>query len=274
MERRFTIVQLFAWTFAARLGLEALLVVLHMVNPGLVSDLVTLGSLEGLVFGLAIFAVYSRYLAGQAWRYALGVRPTHPGLTALGLALGIALHAPADTLQGVVEHFFGPPPEDQVLQRALLMRAEDQFGAAMMMLSTACVVPLVEELMFRGAFFGALVRTTSAAVAAGVTGAAFVVCHFNTRIWLPLALVAVVMSGLRLLSGSVLPGIALHIAFNAVALTSVILGLVPIDHRFDLSWQVAVLGWLLVAALCVAAWHLAGASADAEQARLEDEHGR
>jgi membrane protease YdiL (CAAX protease family) len=135
------------------------------------------------------------------------------------------------------------------------------------------VVPLVEELMFRGAFFGALVRTTSAGVAAGVTGAAFVVCHLDTRIWLPLALVAGVMSGLRLLSGSVLPSIALHIAFNAVTLTSVLLGLVPIDHRFELSWQVALLGWLVVAALCVGAWHLAGASLDAEQARLEDEHG-
>jgi hypothetical protein len=226
------------------------------------------------VFGLVIFLVYTRYLPTQSWRSALGVRPTHPALTVIGFLLGIALQAPADTLQALVEYFFGPAPEDQVLQRALLMRAEDQTEAAMMMLSTACLVPLVEELMFRGVFFGALLRNTSARITALVTGAAFVVCHLDTRIWLPLALVAAVMSALRLLSGSVWPGIALHIAFNAVTLTAVLQRLVPLDQRLALPWQMATLGWLAVAGLCVAAWQVARTSVDAERARLEDEHGR
>lgn len=273
MRRSFSIVQAFAWTFAAALGLQALLALLNELAPAMTGDLVTLASLEGLVFGLVIFLVYTRYVPNLGWRAALGVRPTHPGLIGIGLLLGVVLQAPADTLQAVVESLFGPAPEDQILQRALLMRAEDQVEAAMMMLSTGCLVPIVEELMFRGVFFGALLRTTTAGIAALVTGAAFVVCHLDTRIWLPLALVATVMSGLRWFSGSVLPSIALHMAFNAVTLMAVLGQLVPVDQRLGLPWQAAALGWLAAVGLSVAAWQLARRSVDAERARAEDDHG-
>jgi hypothetical protein len=93
------------------------------------------------------------------------------------------------------------------------------------------------------------------------------------RIWLPLALVAAVLSLLRLVSGSVFPGFALHLAFNAATLTLVLQKLAPVDQRLNLSWQVAALGWLASAVLVVAGVRLARHSDDGERGRAEDDAG-
>ena len=242
MKRRFSVVAAFGWACGVTVALQGVLALLYGFFPSVTIDLVTLGSVSALVYGFAIFLIYSLYARDRSWTAALGVRIADPTLIVLGLLLGIALHAPADSLQGLVEWAAGPTPEQQVAHRALLMRAEDQLDAAMMMLSTACLVPLVEEFLFRGVIFGALVRNLSALMAALVTGALFVVVHTETRIWLPLCVVATVLSVLRVISGSVLPGFALHLAFNAVTLTLMIERLVPVDQRLGLSWQLSVTG--------------------------------
>jgi len=124
--------------------------------------------------------------------------------------------------------------------------------------------------LFRGAFFSALRSEITGVGAAILTGVCFVVCHPTPRVWLPLAAVAAVLSLLRLVSGSVLPGFALHLSFNAVSLAVVVLGVVPVDRRLNLPWQMSLAGWLVSAALVYAVLKL-GATSDAEQARTEDD---
>lgn len=270
VQRSFGTSQVFLWTFGTILSQVACVAVLKAIQPGAATDLVTLGAIEGLVFGLAAFFVWHLYGRTRSVGQFLGVRRTHPFLPMLGLALGVSMQAPADTLQFVVEWSVGPPDEAEVLARAAMMRAETPYAAAMMMLSVAFLIPLVEEVLFRGAFFAALRREVSRAGAALLTGVCFVVCHVQPRVWLPLSAVAAVLSLLRVVSGSVVPGFALHLGFNAVSLAVVVLGVIPVDQRLNLSWPVAALGWLVSAGLI----HLMlkiGATADAEQARAEDD---
>lgn len=270
MQRAFGSTQVFLWTFGVTLSQIACFVALEAVAPGATTDLVSLGAVEALVFGLGAFLVWQRYGGARTLNQFLGVRRTHPLLPLVGLVLGVSLQAPADTLQFVIEWSLGPPDEAEVLARAAMLRAETPYAAAMMMLSTAFLVPLVEEVLFRGAFFGALRREVTGAGAALLTGVCFVICHLEPRVWLPLAVVAAVLSLLRLVSGSILPGFALHLGFNAVSLAVVVLGVVPVDQRLNLPWQTSLAGWFVSAALVYAVIKLAG-TVDAEQARTEDD---
>lgn len=270
VERSFGTSQVFLWTFGATLAQVACFAAIRAIEPGSATDLVSLGAVEGLVFGVTAFLVWHLYGRGRGVSEFLAVRRTQPLLPIVGLALGVSLQAPADTLQFVVEWSFGPPPEAEVLARAAMLRAETPYAAAMMMLSAAFLIPLVEEVLFRGAFFSALRGEVSRVGAALLTGVCFVICHVEPRVWLPLAAVAVVLSVLRVVSGSVLPGFALHLGFNAVSLAVVVLGVVPVDRRLNLPWQTSLAGWLVSAGLIYAMLKL-GASADAEQARLEDD---
>ncbi len=270
MRRDFGTLEAFMWTFGTTLALIGSFELLEMVLPGSSNDLVSLGAVEGLVYGLGCFFIWQFYASAKKLPEFLGIRRTHPMLAVLGLGLGVTLQAPADTLQWIVERLVGPPSEEQVLARGVMMHADTQLEAAMMMLSAACVVPLVEELLFRGAFFGGLRSRGSALMAAAISGVCFVVCHMEPRIWLPLAVVAAVLSLLRAVSGSVLPGFALHLSFNAVTLALIVLRVVPVDSRLDLSWELATLGWLASALLVYYVLRIAG-SDEATQARLEDE---
>ena len=271
MARKFGVLELFLWTFGTTLTLVVSFQALEALHPGRTSDLVSMSSVECLVYGFACFLVWYLYASGTPAPDFLGVRRTHPALPVLGLALGVSLQAPADSLQYVVEMLAGPPSEAQVVSRALMMRADSELEAAMMMLSTGCLVSLVEELLFRGAFFGALKARLTPLLAGAFTGAAFVICHADVRVWLPLAAVAGVLSVLRVVSGSVLPGFGLHLSFNALTLVLIVLKIVPVDQRLDLPWQMSVLGWG-ASALLVYGMLVAAKSEQAEQARRQD-HG-
>lgn len=270
MQREFGVLQVFVWTFIAALALITSYVVLDAVQPAGTKDLVTLGALQGLVYGLCAFFVWRWYAADKAVAEFLGIRRTHPLFAVIGLGLGVTLQAPADTLQMVVEWVAGPQTEEEIVSRALMLRTETELEAAMMMVSVACVIPLAEELLFRGALFGGLKRRHSSTVAAVLTGACFVVSHMQPRLWLPLAAVAAVLSLLRAVSGSVLPGFALHLGFNAVSLAVIVLGVTPVDRRLSLPWQFSLLGWALSAALVVWVFYLAKTS-EADLARAEDD---
>jgi len=270
VERSFGTTQVFAWTFGATLGQAACIELVRAIQPGTATDLVSLGAIEGLVFGLVTFLVWQLYASTRGVSQFLGVRRTHPLLPIVGLALGVSLQAPADTLQFIIEWSFGPANEADVLARAALLRAETPYAQAMLMLSAAFLLPLVEEVLFRGAFFAALRREFTGVGAAILTGVCFVVCHVTPRVWLPLGAVAAVLSLLRFVSGSVVPGFALHLSFNAVSLAVVVLGMVPVDQRLNLPWQTSLVGWLVSAALVYAVIKL-GATPDAEQARTEED---
>lgn len=270
VERTFGTTQVFLWTFGVALAPGLCVVALQAIDPSLATDVVSLSAVQGLIYGLAIFLVWQLYGRARTVSEFLGVRRTHRLLPIVGLALGVSLQAPADTLQFIVEWSVGPANEAEVLNRAAMLRAETPYAAAMMMLSLAFVVPIVEEALFRGAFFTALRSEFTGVGAAVVTGVCFVVCHVTPRVWLPLGAVAAVLSLLRYVSGSVLPGFALHLSFNAVSLAVVVLKMVPVDQRLNLPWQTSLAGWLVSAALIYAVVKL-GATPDAEQARTEED---
>jgi membrane protease YdiL (CAAX protease family) len=227
----------FGWTLGAAACLLWLASLGMMIRPSAATDLVQIGAIEALVFLLGILGVLGLHGREGPLSATLGVRPTHPALLLLGLALGIAARFPAEGVDSVVGHFFPQKAEDLAAESALFA-ASSPVRLVLVLLVVACVGPLVEELFFRGALFGALRQHHSLLGSTIVTATCFVVGHLNVRHWPALTIVALILSHLRAVGGSLLPSLAMHVAFNAVTVlaffrsdaraSSQSLGLVPV----------------------------------------------
>ena len=79
--------------------------------------------------------------------------------------------------------------------------------------------PVIEEILFRGVIFGGLTARWGVWPAAIVSGFAFAVIHFSLTAFVPLFLLALVLSYLYVRTGSLWIPIAFHALFNGVSLT-------------------------------------------------------
>jgi hypothetical protein len=111
------------WAAAAAALLILLTHGIVALRPAARTDIVNLGAVEALVFVLGTFGVLSVYARGRGARQALGLRPTHPALGVFGLALGITLQLPAQSLEQLVLRAF-PMSNAELLSRSLLFRGE------------------------------------------------------------------------------------------------------------------------------------------------------
>lgn len=84
-------------------------------------------------------------------------------------------------------------------------------------LTTVIIGPIIEEIIFRGILFPALLQKYSPLIGGLFTALIFAAAHIDpTRIALLLPL-AFYLSFMRYKLGSIYPGIALHISWNALA---------------------------------------------------------
>jgi membrane protease YdiL (CAAX protease family) len=269
VERPLSYAVAFVWAALAYFLLRNLQVVSVLLRPRAAADIIQLGAVEALAFTSCTYALLRVHAAGRPMRAALGLRPTPPALSVLGLALGLALQLPAASLGQLMERL-APTPEADLRVRATLLGADTPGQLVAILVVTACVAPLVEELFARGAMYGALVRHYPVVGAAGVSALCFVALHGDWRNWLPLLLVAGVLSHLRAASGSVLPGLALHVAFNTSTVLAVFTGAGSVTRPLHLGWPAVGAGWAATAGLVFAVQWAATRSPAAAVARRED----
>jgi membrane protease YdiL (CAAX protease family) len=230
-------------------------------------DIVTLGAAQALVYLLGIFLMLRVFEPGVPLRQSLGLRPTDVGLFVVGVALGVCLKLPAEALTEVAEGVF-PTREGQLLSRAALYRT-DTLAQVGSLVAVLCVsAPLVEELFFRGASYGRLVKS-GPRVAAFVSGLTFVVVHPDPRHWPALLVVAAVLSYLRLAGGSLLPCLGLHVAFNAAGVLALVTGAASATRPLDVGLLPLFASWIAAGLLIVWLTRISQ-SPDVLRARAED----
>jgi membrane protease YdiL (CAAX protease family) len=259
----------FGWTLGAASILFWLMQLSVVVRPAAATDIVQLGAVEALVFVLGVLGVLALHGNDAPLLSSLGIRPTHPALLVLGLALGLVAHFPAEAVQTIVARHVSGAGED-LRAEATLLTASSPLRLVIVLFVIACVGPLVEELFFRGALFGALRRSHGAAGAALVSGLCFVIGHLNFRIWPALAVVAVVLTHLRVASGSLLPSLAMHVAFNAVTVLAFFTGQVPLDRPPTPDLWPALAGAVATVVLMLAVRFVAARAKEARRGRAED----
>lgn len=259
-----------AWTMMSGIALRMFLGGLVELRPNAAYDIVSLGAIEAIVFlggVLAVLTIHGR--PDVPLRTALGIRPTHPALSALGLCLGIATHWSAETLDSLFQRFV-PTPEEEIAARMALLSAPSPLRFALVLFVVACAGPFVEELFFRGAIYGSLRRTRPFLGAVLVTSFCFVVGHLDVRMWPALTVVALVMSYLRAASGSLLPSLAMHVSFNAATVLAVATGQVPPPGPPKIEPIAAALGWGSTLGLVFAVRYVALRAREARRGRAED----
>lgn len=263
--------QALLWTMGAAILLWVGLGIMAALRPASTTDIVSVGAVEASALLLATYFVLRVYASDRGVLAALGVRPTQPGLIAIAVALGTVLHVPAESLRRSMEVLV-PSPESELGRRALLLGTDEWSQALVLLVVVACVVPLVEEVLVRGALFGPLVRSTSASTASAATALAFVVLHLlQWRNAPALLLAGGVLSYLRGASGSLLPPLAMHVAFNATTVLALWTGVASATQPIVLSWPLAIGGWVATLVLIGTAQRLSGKSPEAAAARAEDE---
>ena len=257
------------WTLGAASCLFWLIQTSVAMRPSAATDVVQLGAVEALVFVLAVFGVLSLHGKDAPLLVSLGIRPTHPALLVLGLGLGLVTHFPAESIDEIVERHLPGAAEDLAAE-ATLLAASTPWKLVLVLVIIACVGPLVEELFFRGALFGVLRRSHGLLGAASVSGLCFVVGHLNFRKWPALAVVSLVMTQLRATSGSLLPSLAMHVAFNAVTVLAFFTGQISTAKPPRLDVTPAIIGAIATVAMMLAAQFVAMRAEDARRGRAED----
>jgi membrane protease YdiL (CAAX protease family) len=223
--------------------------------------LVTIGILVGALFGSGNLAIVMagpaelllmlpaalllvQLYGGADRRRALALAPASGLELVIGASLGVILHLPTGYLSELVERRF-PTPRAVLEAQLHALTPGSSAMAILMLLSVAALVPVAEELFFRGALFTPLLRSAPGFVATWTTSVGFALAHQEPRNWAPLLLVALVLAELRQLGGSIWPGVALHAAFNAATLLMVFVER-PVEIKPQAgSWLLALMGGLL-----------------------------
>ena len=139
-----------------------------------------------------------------------------------GLVLAVLCGFLASFLQSALERL-GVPASPQDSVQWLLAPETPWRTKVLLSVHATAVAPVCEEILYRGAILSGalrrLPRHRSAVVLA--VSVLFGLAHGSLVALLPLALVGAVCAGFVLRTGSLLPGMALHIAFNAANLALV-----------------------------------------------------
>lgn len=242
-------------------------ILMGAIRSEAISDMVSMGALSAAVFLLTAAMLTGRHPAGDSVRQAIGLRPTSPWLFPLGLVGGALAQIPAEGIFHLLSRLW-PGIQEAATEQAARLVPHGPVHGVLLVLVLALLVPFAEEAFFRGAVYGALRRAGNSGVRAGiVTGLGFTLTHDPT-VLLPIFLVALYLTFLRIVSGSLWPSLAAHIGFNLVTMLSAVLRL-PEDAIDFLSpiWQASAAA-AIVATVLLTIWLGRGQSARAS--RLEE----
>jgi membrane protease YdiL (CAAX protease family) len=179
-------------------------------------------ALAGGAAELVLLGIPALLLTRGEYGDLLGLRrPTRLGRTALlglGAVLGVELLSALMSQFGDLNKEQGVAPTHWIAGHTL------EF--AFSLFAVAILVPLAEESFFRGAGVGLLARLYSVPGAVILSGCLFALIHGLVLGFLPLAFLGIMLALMRVTSGSILPGIVLHGAYNTLAV------LYSLDFRF------------------------------------------
>jgi membrane protease YdiL (CAAX protease family) len=194
----------------------------YFLDPGQTSE--PLYRYETAVQGAIVFAILLglALLIAGGWggpgRRLLALRrPTSWKLAAgLGLLVLVAVYSLAYVLAEVLG--LDPGEEQGLLPTRWRPERASQYAANFLLIAT--FVPVVEEFLFRGLGYS-LLRPFGRATAVVVTGVAFAAAHGLVEAFPLLAAFGIGLAVIRDRTGSIIPCIALHGLFNAVAMLAV-----------------------------------------------------
>ncbi len=139
-----------------------------------------------------------------------------------GLLYGIAIIPPVTLLSMITTTLTEALGRESSPQEVFDWLGDDSYALStrvFMMAAAVVIAPVVEELLFRGILFPALLKGRTFFFAALLTGSFFALVHLHAPAFLPLLVLGIAFSAGYAATGSILTPIIMHALFN---LTSVL----------------------------------------------------
>ena len=221
---------------------------------GRVHDLMILIVCQAVGYLLVLYAMLRVHAPKSRIRDFVGLRPTSIAFVVMAPIVGVAAQYPGSFAQ---EHLMRWFPSESADLGFLDVFFGLTFPRRVAIATAATLLgPIAEELIFRGAAFTSILARHRAMAVVVVTSVGFAVIHPDLRDVPILLVMGLILGHLRWASGSLLPPILLHVAFNAVPFAYLLpVDSMPPDERTPLLH--ALVGLAAVVA-CVAASHVLG----------------
>jgi membrane protease YdiL (CAAX protease family) len=172
----------------------------------------------GAMLGVALLASM-RKGGGPVVDFGLRMRFTDP---VIGLTVGVATQIAATLLYVPVLWWTSVSTDDISKPARELTSKAHGGGVVLLILVVVVAAPIVEEIFFRGLVLRALQRRMSTRWAIVVSSAIFGAAHFEPLQFPALFLFGLVAAVLATRSGRLGPGIWAHVAFNGLAVVSLL----------------------------------------------------
>ena len=141
----------------------------------------------------------------------------------LGMAIGVATQLIVVPVIYVPIFWIIGERDVSASARALTDRADSPVGVVLLILIVVVGAPIVEELFFRGLLLRSLENRWGRAWAVALSSLIFGAVHLEPLQFPALVAVGVILALLAVRTGRLGPGIFAHIAFNAVAVTTLLI---------------------------------------------------
>jgi membrane protease YdiL (CAAX protease family) len=179
---------------------------------------IALGQLASYIPILIVALPLIRWLSCRSLR-ELGLGPPTGRIVLAGIGGAVAMYVTAFLAAAVQYAFTREQPHEAAV--SLFQSAHDPalivtFGAL-----AAVAAPFVEELIFRGFLFNALLRYLPVWFAAAISGLAFGLSHGSLTAFIPLACTGVVLAYVYYLTGSLTASMITHGLFNLLNLVAI-----------------------------------------------------
>jgi uncharacterized protein len=182
---------------------------------------ITLGQLINYVPLVAVLLPIFPWLSARSLK-DLGLRRVDRQTVMAVIAGAIAMYA-ATLISAAVQYAITHSETKEAAVDLFRSTADRPLLIAFGVLAVA-IAPIVEELVFRGFIFNALLRYTPVWFAAIVSGLAFGLSHGSLSAALPLSVSGIVLALVYYRSGSLTASILTHATFNLVNIVALALG--------------------------------------------------
>jgi membrane protease YdiL (CAAX protease family) len=254
------------WTLLVAVLLGVMIAVIDAAHPGAFVDVVTVATCKLLAYSVVFFAILRVHEPESSIRHLLALRRPPAVMVLLAAAVGAGLSPAAMWLDGLfAKRFPASPAELEAFER--IFTAESAGKKIALIAALVVVMPVCDELFFRGALFTPLKRGRRAESVILATAAYDTLLGgASAREVASILATALAIAWIRAVSGSVIPSIAARVTFFGVQVVPLVL--MSREPRFSASMT---LGGVVLAAVSLAGIAALGKrSARVLDARLAD----
>jgi membrane protease YdiL (CAAX protease family) len=231
------------WTVVVSLLVMLVLGIVESAHQGAASDLVTQTAAKALSYSVVVFVMLRVYAPDSPMREAIAFRSVSPLHVLLSAVAGGGVAPALAKLDALIIARFPPPQELLDADEKILAGSHGVLIGALVV-----VVPIADEVFFRGILFTGVRRARGAGTAMLLTAllyGASLGSNFDPRGAASAFVIGLVVAWVRAQSGSVISAVTAHVAYMAASIVPLVMG--RDEEAMPLRWVAASMAAAIVA---------------------------